>query len=46
MMINEELDEISFNFVTKRSSRKLDTTTLFGEFIQHEDMHSLKMIEY
>lgn len=46
MMINEELDEISFNFVTKRSSRKLNTTTLFGEFIQHEDMHSLKMIEY
>lgn len=46
MMINEELDEISFNFVTKRSSRKLDTTTLFGEFIQHGDMHSLKMIEY
>ena len=46
MMINEELDEISFNFVTKRSSRKLNTTTLFGEFIEHEDMHSLKMIEY
>ena len=46
MMINDELDEISFNFVTKRSSRKLNTTTLFGEFIQHEDMQSLKMIEY
>ena len=46
MMINEELDEISFNFVTKRSSRKLNTTTLFGEFIQHEDIYSLKMIEY
>ena len=46
MMINEELDEISFNFVTKRSSRKLNTTTLFSEFIQHEDIYSLKMIEY
>lgn len=44
--INDQLNEISFNFVTKHSGRKLDIATLFEDFSQYKDISTLKMIEY
>ncbi len=44
--INDQLNEISFNFVTKHSSRKLDIATLFEDFSQYKDISTLKIIEY